>query len=249
MRDYSKFFLLLAFILIIVAFFVANVEITPQLSWISVIFIIFLAIPSYLALFTWLGWKKAIGVIIILSIYALTIETIAIITGIPYSKFEYSNLIGMKILGYAPFTVPFSFVPLFIGSIYLASLNVINKFKIVILASLFVLIADLVLDPAAVALNFWIWEANGIFYGVPLMNFIGWIITGFIAALIFIILFGDKINDNNKPKAMMSSLFLIISFWSAVCIYLGLLIPGIIGIIFLIYIFKETNMKIGEFKN
>lgn len=246
MRDYSKFFLILAFILIVVAFFVANVEITPQLSWISVIFIISLAIPSYLALFTWLDWKKAIGAIIILSIYALTIETVAIITGIPYSNFEYSNLIGIKILGYTPFTVPFSFVPLFIGSIYLASLKTINKLKISILAALFVLMADLVLDPAAVALNFWIWEVNGIFYGVPLMNFIGWIITGFIAAIIFIILFRDKLN-NNKPKAMISSLFLIISFWAAVCIYLGLLIPGIIGIIFIIYILKVTNLEIGRF--
>ncbi len=133
MKDYSKFFLLLAFILIIVAFFVAHIEITPQLSWISVIFIISLALPSYLALFYWLGWKKAIVAIIVLSIYALAIETFAIITGIPYSNFEYSSLIGMKILGYTPFTVPFSFVPLFIGSIYLASLKTSNKFKIIIL--------------------------------------------------------------------------------------------------------------------
>lgn len=247
MKDYSKFFWLFAFILVIVAFFVANVEITPQLSWISVIFIIGLALPSYLALFTWLGPKKAILTIIILSLYALVIETFAIITGIPYSKFEYSSLIGMKILGYTPFTVPFSFVPLFIGSIYLASLKTSNKFKMVIIASFFVLIADLVLDPAAVALNFWIWEMEGIFYGVPLMNFIGWIITGFIAALIFIGMVNDKINEFNKPKSLVLSLFLIISFWTAICIYLGLFIPGMIGILFITYILKETNLKIGKF--
>lgn len=247
MKDYSKFFLLLAFILIIVAFFVAHIEINPQLSWISVIFIISLALPSYLGLITWLGLKKALITIFTLSIYALAIETFAIITGIPYSNFEYSSLIGMKILGYTPFTVPFSFVPLFIGSIYLASLKSSNKFKIIILAAVFVLIADLVLDPAAVALNFWIWETKGIFYGVPLMNFIGWVITGIIAALIFAGLLKDKINDSNKPKSLVSSLFLILSFWTAVCIYLWLLIPGIIGIFLLFYILKETGMNIGKF--
>ncbi|MGB9938065.1 MAG: bisanhydrobacterioruberin hydratase CruF [Methanobacterium sp.] len=247
MKDYSKIFWITAIILIIVAFFVANVQITPDLSWVSVIFIIFMALPSYLALFTWLNWKKALTLLIALSMFALAIETFAIITGIPYSKFTYTNLIGMKLFGYTPFTVPFSFVPLFIGSLYIASLKSLSKWKIIVLTALTVLVADLVLDPAAVALNFWVWELDGFFYGVPLMNFIGWLITGFIAGLISVAVLGDKIKDKNKPKAMLSSLFLIISFWGVVCIYLGLYIPGIIGIIFLIYILKETNGKIGDY--
>ncbi|WP_414469484.1 bisanhydrobacterioruberin hydratase CruF [Methanobacterium sp. ACI-7] len=247
MKDYSKIFWITAVILIVVAFFVANVEITPELSGVSVIFIISMALSSYIALFAWLDWKKALIFLIILSVFALAIETFAIITGIPYSKFTYTNLIGFKLFGYTPFTVPFSFVPLFIGSLYIASLKATNKWKIAALTAVIVLIADLVLDPAAVALNFWIWDMNGFFYGVPLMNFIGWLITGFIAGLISVAVLGDKVKDKNKPKAMLSSLFLIISFWGAVCIYMGLYIPGIIGIIFLIYMLKETDGKIGEF--
>lgn len=74
-------------------------------------------------------------------------------------------------LGYTPYTVPFAYVPLFIGSIYLATLKAKNYWKIALITALLVLTADLILDPAAAALNFWICTDQGIFYGVPLMNF------------------------------------------------------------------------------
>jgi putative membrane protein len=155
-------------------------------------------------------------------------------------------MIGMKVFGYTPFTVPFAYVPLFLGCIYLASLRFKDNLKLIIASALLVLVGDLILDPAAVSLNFWVYEYSSIFYGVPLQNFLGWILTGIIAAIIGLIIFGNKINDN-KPPAMVSSLFLIICFWTAVCLFRQLWLPGIIGIIFLILIFKETRGKIGDF--
>jgi putative membrane protein len=206
-----------------------------------------MALPCYFALYKWLGLKKSLFLIITLSVYAFAIETIAIITGFPYSSFQYTELIGYKIFGYTPYTVPFAYVPLFIGCFYLASLKSINMWKIIILSTLLVLVADLILDPAAVALNFWIYQSPGFFYGVPLMNFMGWILTGFLSSLITAYILKDHIVDSNKPKAIISSLFLILVFWSAVCFYLNLLIPGIIGLVFIVYILYETKGKIGKF--
>jgi bisanhydrobacterioruberin hydratase len=246
MVDYSKYILITAIILVISAFFVSNVKINPEMSIISVIFIIGLSVPCFVAMILWLGWKKGLISIITLSIYAFSIETVAIISGFPYSPFHYTDLIGMKIFGITPFTVPFAYVPLFIGCIYLASLLWKDKLKIIISCAFLVLIADMILDPAAVSLNFWSYEYSSIFYGVPLQNFIGWILTGIIAAVIGLILFKKELH-NNKPPAIVSSLFLIISFWTAVCFYQQLWVPSIIGVIFLIFIFKETKGRIGDF--
>ncbi|WP_202802585.1 hypothetical protein [Methanobacterium formicicum] len=69
--------------LVIVAFFVANINISSEMASISALFIIILAIPSFIAMIIWLGWKKGLISIIILSIYTLSIETFAIITGFP----------------------------------------------------------------------------------------------------------------------------------------------------------------------
>ena len=244
--DYSKYILITAIILVISAFFVSNVKIDPQMSIISVIFIIGLSVPCFIAMILWLGWKKGMVSIIILSVYAFSIETLAIISGFPYSPFHYTEMIGMKIFGYTPFTVPFAYVPLFLGCIYLCSLYWKDRIKIIISCAFLVLMADMVLDPAAVSLNFWVYEYSSIFYGVPLQNFLGWILTGAIAAMIGLMLLKNELRDY-KPPAIVSSLFLIMSFWTAVCLYRHLWIPSIIGIIFLILILKETKGKIGDF--
>jgi putative membrane protein len=247
MKDYSTFFWITGIILAITAFFVTNVPITHEMAFISGIFIIALALPSYFAVLKWLGLKKSIIFLFILSFYAISIETFAIITGYPYSEFIYTNLIGFKVFGYTPYTVPFAYVPLFIGSIYMAALEVENYLKISLTTAFFVLMVDLVLDPAAVALNFWIYKTPGIFYDIPLMNFFGWILTGFMAAMISVVLLKSKLLDQNKPKALVSSMFLILCFWTPVCFYMKLWIPGIIGTIFLIFIFSQTRGKMGHF--
>lgn len=248
MRDYSKIFWITGIILAIAAFFVTNVPIKPNMAFISGLFIVGLSLPCYFAVFTWLGLKKSLIFLIIMSIYAISIETFAIITGFPYSEFIYTNLIGFKVLGYTPYTVPFAYVPLFIGSIYLATLKAKNYWKIALITAFLVLTADLILDPAAVALNFWIFTDQGIFYGVPLINFAGWILTGFLAALISIGFLKKKLINSDKPKALVSSLFLILCFWTPACFYLKLWIPGIIGSIFLIFILSQTNGKIGNYE-
>jgi bisanhydrobacterioruberin hydratase len=249
MKDYSKYFIITAVVLIVAAFFPAKMVINPQLAPISGIFIILLSLPCYVALYIWLGLKKSLTLIIFLSVYALVIETIAIITGFPYSSFHYTDLIGFKILGYTPYTVPFAYVPLFIGCFYLASQNCIQKWKIVIFSTLLVLVSDIVLDPAAVALNFWIYESQGIFYGVPLMNFLGWLFSGFLSSLITLYFVKDHINDLKTPNALVSSLFLILVFWSSVCFYLKLFLAGFIGVIFIIFILYQTGGKVGDFNN
>jgi bisanhydrobacterioruberin hydratase len=247
MKDYSKFLWITAVALVIVAFFLAKVPIKPEMAPISGVFIIFLALPSYYAMIRWVGLRKTLIVLTVLSIYAISIETIALITGVPYSQFHYTDLIGLKIWGYTPYTVPFAYVPLFLGCIYLASVKFGDKIKIILFSTFLVLAADLMLDPAAVALKFWVYETPGFFYGVPLMNFLGWIVTGFIASLITVILLKNEISDTHKPKAIVSSLFLILSFWSSVCIYMGLFIPGIIGFALILYILWQTRFRVGEF--
>jgi putative membrane protein len=246
-KDYSKYFLITALALVIAAYFPVKLSISPQMAPISGIFIILMSLPCYVALIRWLGLKSSLTLIFILSIYAISIETIAIITGFPYSHFQYTELIGFKILGYTPYTVPFAYVPLFLGCFYIASLNTHEKWKIILLTTFLVLISDMVLDPAAVALKFWIYESQGIFYGVPLMNFLGWILSGFISSLITMYFLKDHINDLSKPNALISSLFLILAFWSAVCLYMGLILPALIGFIFVGYVLYETHGRVGEF--
>ncbi len=252
-KDLSRLFYLTGFILLIPAFFLSNVDIAPQHSLISVFFIVFLAIPCFLAVFVWLGNKKGLLLLIIMGLYALVLETMAIITGLPYSEFYYTELIGLKLFGTTPFTVPFAWLPLFIGSLYMASELRINGkrpqlWQIALLTTFLLLLTDIVLDPAAVALQFWIWKEPGIFYGVPLMNFIGWVISGLVASVIGIFITHKELREN-KPAALASSLLLIMFFWTGVCIYLKLIIPAFVGTAMIVFITWSTKGHVGNFEN
>lgn len=256
MKDYSKIVIISGFFLVIAAFFVSNVPMSSNTSLISVIFIMCLALPCFYATIVWLGWKNGIILLAALSAYALIIETFAIITGFPYSEFYYNDLIGFKLFGYTPFTVPFAWLPLFLGSLYLASTLKISRVKmktwqILIVSTILVVLTDIVLDPAAVALKFWIWKDYGVFYGVPLMNFAGWVLSGFLASLISILVLNlMKININDsKPPALVSSLLLIMAFWTAVNLYLQLVIPGLVGIGLIIFILYVSKMRVGCFNS
>ncbi|MCK9150645.1 carotenoid biosynthesis protein [Methanobacterium alcaliphilum] len=98
MKNHSKFIIIILFALIISAYFLVNIPVSGESSLISGFFIIFLAIPCYYALFVWLGWKKSVSLIIILSIYAFLIETFAILTGFPYSNFHYGDILAINYL-------------------------------------------------------------------------------------------------------------------------------------------------------
>lgn len=236
----STMILIAGIILAISSFFVVNIDISGY-STISVVFITALALPSLLAIIKNLE-GRGLALILLLGVYAILIETAAIITGFPYSEFHYTDAIGLKIFGYTPFTVPFAWLPLFIGSAYLATKFTERRFLFLIIATVFVVLSDIVIDPAAVALKFWVWESYGPFYGVPLQNFMGWVLSGFIAALIYLLLLGDRYKD--IPDGAVSSLYLIMCFWTAACLFLGLELPFLSGLILIAVILRKSHFKI-----
>jgi len=236
----SLLILLLGIILALSSYPVTGMRIEGY--WIlSVIFIISMAIPSFISTIGSLG-SRGFLLILLLGIYAISIETLAIITGFPYSEFHYGDMIGPKILGYTPFTVPFAWLPLFLGSAYLAKESVEGRAKFLVLAALIAALTDVVIDPAAVALKFWVWLRPGIFYGVPLQNFAGWILSGLGAAMISMLLAGDSLQE--MGNGAVSSLYLIMCFWTGACLFLGLEIPFIVGLTLIALILRTARFKL-----
>jgi putative membrane protein len=85
-----------------------------------------------------------------------------------------------------PVGLPVFFLPLVLNSYLLSVLLVGDRAGRVsrgALALALVLVVDLVLDPAAVALGFWAYDGGGVYYGVPLSNFGGWVLSGTVAVL------------------------------------------------------------------
>ena len=56
------------------------------------------------------------------------------------------------------------------------------------------------LDPGAVALRFWVYPDGGVFYGVPLSNYAGWVLSATVAVVVL-----DWAFDRRALLARLSS--------------------------------------------
>ncbi len=130
--------------------------------------------------------RAALGVAA-LAAYSYAIEIVGVTTGWPYGQFEYGVSLG-PMLGGVPVALPVFFLPL-VANAYLLCLLLLGTLADRALPRLLSVIAlvlamDVVLDPGAVALGFWTY-GGGVFYGVPLSNYAGWVLSATVAVVVF----------------------------------------------------------------
>ena len=225
--------LLILVVLAISAFFMVNVVIPPEAAFVSGINVILFAIPAFWGTRWWLGWHDAIVLWVSLGILALLIETTAIITGFPYGHFGYSELLGQRLFGYVPWTVALAWTPLLLAAYVIARRTIENLPVRIVAIALILVVFDLVLDPGAVRLGFWRYADGGAFYGVPVSNFVGWVFSGAIGAVVMEIFTSWKKPLLPVPAQMISSGFFINAFWTLIAFFGGLYISFVIGILVL----------------
>ena len=127
------------------------------------------------------GRREAVG-LVALTAYTYAIEVVGVTTGLPYGEFTYGISLGPMIAG-VPAALPVFFFPLVLNSYLLVVLlgGVGNRLRRALAAAAVVVGVDLVLDPGAVALGFWAYVGGGPYYGVPLSNYAGWLLSAAVA--------------------------------------------------------------------
>ena len=94
---------------------------------------------------------------------------------------------------------------------------------------------DLILDPIAVDEKRWSWKKSGAYYGVPLLNFVGWLFTTFLILFVFRLFQFDFKIDKEIDFFFMHSpgilLCLLPAIASRPCFERGLKAPGFLGLL------------------
>jgi uncharacterized membrane protein len=102
--------------------------------------------------------------------------------GVPFGGYAYTGLLGQKLGGRVPFLIPVSWFLMALPSWVLARYALGTHAPVlarVALAALWLVVWDLALDPAMSFLTpYWMWEDPGAYYGMPLVNLVGWFVTG-----------------------------------------------------------------------
>jgi uncharacterized membrane protein len=137
------------------------------------------------------GWKDAAVLVAICLVTTFTIENIGAATGIPFGRYHFEIGSNLPRVGSIPMIVG----PLWFGMGYFswivagtlldgADQRLNRRFEIValpIVAAFVMTQWDVVMDPPLATISkAWIWHDGGAHFGVPLSNYLGWLLTSWL---------------------------------------------------------------------
>lgn len=213
----------------------------PGQAALSAVFTVLMAVPAGAAFLQRLGARRGLAILALLSVFGFAIEGTGVATGWPYGAFRYGDALGPKLLGLVPWTLPFSWVPLVLAAVALASSGrkVRHPLVVAFIATAYLVAFDLVLDPAATRLGFWSWQdpAAGArvietlrFYDVPLSNFLGWIVSSLAASLLLLACLRIARVGLVAHPTLLGTWAANLVFWTLVNALLGFVLPALLGV-------------------
>lgn len=118
------------------------------------------------------------------------VELIGVHTGYLFGDYAYGESLGVKFYD-VPIIIGINWGMLVIISASVTQRFQMNKFLQAVVASLFMLLLDVLIEPVAVESDYWTWEGDVI----PLFNFVCWF---GVALLLQFVYFGLNLAEKNK---------------------------------------------------
>jgi putative membrane protein len=227
-RRFPRLLIVSCVFLFVSGYFVVRFPDVEGASYASYGFNLLIALPAFVALVRQFGAARGAAALVAVSVFGYLIEGFGVATGVPYGQFRYGEPLGPRILDLVPYLLPLSYVPLVIGAVAVVSGKGTHARRI-LLGGLLLVVIDGVLDPGAVSLGFWVWPGGGPYYGIPLSNYGGWLISGLIASALVTLIGGRRLTDRPLLPGMLDSLLVSMFLWLGVCIFSGLLFPAVLA--------------------
>lgn len=149
-----------------------------------------------------IGWRRALAIFAAAFTISLGAELAGTTTGYPFGPYAYTTQLGYLIGGRVPFNIPTSWFFMLYASLAICGRllssgdDARTKWKWAAVAALVLTAWDVSMDPAMVSTTHWLWNLpptagqslvrrialSNLFYGMPLTNWLGWLLTGFVVA-------------------------------------------------------------------
>ena len=153
-----------------------------------------------------IGTTRALTLFAAASVVALAGELAGTTFGLPFGPYHYTDMLGYKLGGHVPFPIPISWYYMLYGSLAMcgrllsADDSNATRWRWAFVAGAILTAWDVPQDPAMTAVSpvHWVWDfasfpawvpawlKAGLFYGMPISNWIGWLITGSLVARVML---------------------------------------------------------------
>lgn len=130
------------------------------------------------------GWRRTLRVFLMVAVLAYFAEWLGSTSGFPFGKYHYTSLLQPQLAG-VPLLIPLAWMMMLPPAWAVAQAILGARTRLVTgqgigLAALAFTAWDLFLDPQMSAWGFWVWESPGAYFGIPLVNFLGWLLVSAI---------------------------------------------------------------------
>lgn len=190
----------------------------------------------------WVRTLKTFAIVIVLSYLA---EFLGSSTGIPFGKYHYTGLLQPQLAG-VPLLIPLAWM-MMLPPAWAIAKTILGesrpRWAFVLLSALAFTAWDLFLDPQMVGWGFWVWETPGAYFGIPLSNYLGWIVVSAIITL--------AVNPKDLPVGPLSLVYVLTwllqtigqgIFWSQP----GPAVVGFIGCGIFVWLAWKKSKKSGK---
>ena len=153
-----------------------------------------------------LGWRRAALIFVAAFSISLTAELTGTGTGYPFGPYSYTTQLGYLVGGRVPFNIPTSWFFMLYASLAICGRFLAvddsgsSKWRWAVVAAFVLTAWDVSMDPAMVATTHWLWHLppatgaslvqrvflSNLFYGMPITNWLGWLLTGCIVARVML---------------------------------------------------------------
>jgi uncharacterized membrane protein len=136
-----------------------------------------------------LGWQHSLTFLTLSTAIAWGFEQVGVATGLVFGAYYYTEALGLR-LGHVPLLIPLAWFMMIYPSYVIANLLADGRpfgtrgglghvLWLAVLSGAVMTAWDLVVDPimSGPGRPAWIWVAGGPYFGVPLQNFVGWLLT------------------------------------------------------------------------
>lgn len=130
------------------------------------------------------GIRRAVSAAFTVVGFTWVLELVGSNTGVPFGTYDYSTLLQPQIVG-VPLVVPFAWFAMAIPAREVVrALGIRQGWQRVLFGAAALTAWDVFLDPQMVAEGYWLWATDGWYRGIPLTNYVGWMIGGAVVMTI-----------------------------------------------------------------
>lgn len=124
------------------------------------------------------GWRPVLRVAALVIPLSWLIERIGSTTGFPFGAYHYTEAL-FPLIGGVPAVIPLAWLMMLppAWAVAYAITGAVRGWRFVLVSGLAFTAWDLFLDPQMVGWGYWVWENPGLYFGIPLINFAGWLLS------------------------------------------------------------------------